>query len=91
LDLVHSAIHSRDVADEPLPPTVLAQDSDLLRQLFIIRSHGTCISQRPEILRRIETECCDGPQTSSSPAAQLCSVGLGAVLDDRNPIVTGDL
>src|SRR4051812_30379628 len=56
LQLVESAVEAGDVADVAILPAVLAQPTHLLRERGVAGGDGAAVSDRAEVLRRIEAE-----------------------------------
>src|SRR5437763_14653796 len=56
LQLVEAAVPATRFAHVPLAPAVLPVRADPLRDTLIVRHYRSAVTQRPEVLGRIETE-----------------------------------
>src|SRR5262245_53699853 len=61
----------------------VAQDPYPVGKLNVIGDHGSAITERREVLGRIEAECASDAYRSDGAAIRGCEVCLTAVLDNR--------
>src|SRR3954449_5345520 len=86
LDLVESRVPPTSTLDRvPATPAVLPKAANSGGDLVIVGRDRTAVADRPEVLRRVETERCDVAECAGATAASDSPDGLCTVLDDGDP------
>jgi hypothetical protein len=90
LNLIQTAVDPLDLGQAASIETVKTKASHARGQLRIVGDAEAPVAKRAEVLGRIEGEAPDRAERAHVTPGDARAMGLGAVLDDRQPVASGD-
>ena len=90
LQFIQAGIHAGESTDMAFFPAILAQQAEPFGQSGVVGDDYAAITQRAEVLGRVETETAQVAPGTHAPALVERPVSLGAVLDHTQVVVAGD-
>ena len=91
LELVEAAVEAALGVDVALRRAVVAQAAQAVGQGGVVGRHGAAVSERAEVLARVEAPRAGVSEAAHRPAAVAGAVGLGGVLQHAQVVAPGDL
>src|SRR5437868_8993881 len=85
LELVQPAVDALGDVAVAVGLSVLAHEAKTLRELWVVRHDRPAVTERGEILRRVEAEAAEPADRSRGPSPKIGACGLRAILHDLDP------